>query len=113
VGYKNSAAAGQTPVPEEWYFVDAEWPSLGKFDMAANDRPDSQTGTTIVYPGNRTLSREEFRSLYITKFYFPAFRTQALHDAWYEARMTIAGRAPMVGAFREWMLSGTYDLLRG
>lgn len=112
VGYKNAAPHGLPPVPEEFYFVDSEYPGLGKFDMAANNKVDPTTGAAITYPGNRTMSREEFRANYPTRFYFPVFPTQAEHDAWYLERMEPATRLPILGALREWSLTGSYDVLR-
>ena len=112
VGYKNAAPPGQPTIPEEFYFVDSEWPALGKFDMAANNLVDPVTGAVTVYPGNHTMRREEFRANYPTRFYFPVFPTQAEHDAWYFSHMTSAGRLPIIGALREWSLTGSYDLLR-
>jgi hypothetical protein len=112
VGYKNGAQPDEAPIPEEFYFVDSEWPALGKFDLAANNVVDPATGAVTRYPGNRTMSREEFDRNYITRFYFPVFLSQAAHDAWYLARMVPSGRVPIVGALREWSLTGSYDVLR-
>lgn len=81
--------------------------------MAANNVAEPATGTVVAYPGNRTMGREEFRANYPTRFYFPVFPTQADHDAWYVARMTSTGRVPIIGALREWSLTGSYDMLRG
>jgi hypothetical protein len=112
VGYKNADSPGQAPFPEEFYFVDSEWPALGKFDLAANNVVDPATGAVTTYPGNRTMGREEFRANYITRFYFPVFPSQAAHDAWFLTRMTTTGRVPILGPLREWTLSGSYDVLR-
>jgi hypothetical protein len=113
VGYKNVALPGAPPLPEEFYFVDAQWPELGKLSLKANNRDGDGDGVIEVYPGNRTLNRDEFRTKYPLRIYFPVFPTQRAHDEWYTANMTAMPRLPVLGWLSARWLSGSYDLWHG
>jgi hypothetical protein len=105
--YTDSGGTGR----EEYYFVDSEWPELGKFDLAANDVV--MNGVRTALPGNRTISREEFSRMYEQKIYFPVFRTQAEHDAWYYKHIRVETGKPLLGSLRSSWITGSYDIWVG
>jgi len=113
VGYSDPYrdAAGQ--VREEWYFVDAQYPALGSIALSSNDLDVDGDGKPEVFPGNRTISRAEFRQIYPKKIYYPVFRTQADHDAWYRQNIQPAPSVPVIGWLTSSTLTGSYDIWVG
>jgi len=109
VGYSDPYidAAGQPR--EEYYVVDAQYPALGHFDLRANNADRDGDGIAEKYPGNRTFSREELRANYPTGIYFPVFRSQAEHAAWYVANIEPLPRLPLLGALGEALATGRHD----
>lgn len=98
---------------EEYYLIDAQWPALGNFDLAANDADRDGDGTAEMYPGNRTLSRTEFQRLWWSRNYCPIFRTQVAHDAWYARTLRRHVGVPLLGHLTQGLLFGSDDRLRG
>ena len=112
VGYSDPYCASTGQVHEEYYVVDAQWPLVGPFDFHSNDADRDGDGVAEVFPGNRTLSRAEFRELFCTGLYYPIFRTQAAHDSWYHTAIHPRQRIPLIGWLNQTMVSGSYDLCR-
>jgi hypothetical protein len=112
VGYSDPFRDATSILREEYYLVDAQWPDLGKFSLAANDVDRDGDGAPESYPGNRTLERAEFLRLYTTRNYSPIFRTREAHDAWYRATLRSVPRAPIVGWLADQVLFGSDDRLR-
>ncbi len=103
VGYSDAypdPAGGQR---EEYYFVDLQYPALGQFDLHYNNT------AAAAYPGNRTMTRDEFLRQYETRIYFPIFPSQAEHDAWYRAYIRPAPGIPVVNWLSGKLLTGSYD----
>jgi hypothetical protein len=107
VGYSDPYQDHTGVTREEYYFVDSMWPELYQFRMDANNIVAN--GKTIVYPGNRTMSRDEFWNWNRTRIYFPIFPTQAEHDAWYQAHMRQLTSIPVIGWLQNRLMTGTYD----
>jgi hypothetical protein len=107
VGYSDPYRDADGVLREEYYFVDSQWPEIGKFNL--NDNNVTVNGHTTYYPGNRTMSREEFLRQYETRIYFPVFRSQADHDAWYATYMRPVPSVPLIGRVRSAFFTGSYD----
>lgn len=86
VGYSTPHADRAGALHEDYYVVDAQWPSLGAFTLTANDQ--DVDGVTMPMPGNRTIARADFHGMYEQKIYFPVFRSQSAHDSWYFAAIS-------------------------
>ena len=112
VGYNNASADPEKPIPSEFYFVDSQWPEIGKFTLTSNNRDSDGDGQVDMFPGNRTLSRDEFNAAYPMRFYFPVFETQAEHDEWYHTYIQVEQRIPLLGDILAQLLTGSYDLWR-
>lgn len=112
VGYSLPFRDATGALHEEYYLVDAQWPELGRFDLAFNDVDRDGDGVPERYPGNRTLSRHEFLRLWSSRNYCPVFRTPAEHDAWYRATMRRAPGPPVAGWIGQSLLFGSDDRLR-
>lgn len=93
IGY----AAGADGTTAEYYVVDSEWP----------DEPGRQA------PGNRTIGRAEFAAQFTTGIYFPVFRNQAEHDAWYWVSMRVRRGPPLLSALAAAAFSGSRDIWIG
>ena len=106
VGYSDlyRDAAGNERV--EYYLIDSEWPHLGAFDIRANDVDRDGDGIVEEYPGNRTLTRQDFLRIYTTRCYAPVFRNPNAHQAWYHATF-----APHRPSLWERTVSGSNDRL--
>jgi hypothetical protein len=113
VGYSDPYRDAAGRLREEWYFVDSQFPALGQFALAANDMDVDGDGRPEVFPGNRTIAREEFRQIYPKKIYYPVFPTQADHDAWYRQHIRPAPSVPVLGWLTNSLLTGSYDLWVG
>ncbi|MFL5801178.1 MAG: hypothetical protein ACJ8CR_05490 [Roseiflexaceae bacterium] len=111
VGYSDPYRDRAGGLREEYYFVDSQWPDLGKFDLHYNDAVEG--ATTTPYPGNRTMARDDFMRQYETRIYFPVFRSQAEHDAWYQANIQPEGGFPLVSWLSGELITGTYDIWVG
>jgi hypothetical protein len=113
VGYSDPYTDATGQRREEYYVVDAQYPALGNLDLAANDADRNGDGVPEVFPGNRTFERAEFRQIYPTGIYFPVFRSQAEHDAWYVANMEPVPRLPVLGPLADRYVTGRIDRWRG
>ena len=113
VGYSDPFRGRDGQLREEYYFVDAQWPELGAFNLRSNDLDIDGDGTIEIFPGNRTLSRQEFAALYPMRTYFPVFPTQADHDAWYEQHIRTQSRIPLLSPLIGRLTIGVSDLWLG
>lgn len=109
VGYSDPYLDAWGQRHEEYYVVDAQYPALGKLDISSNDLDRDGDGVAEHYPGNRTFSRDEFRSIYTTGIYFPVFRSQDEHDAWYVANIEPLPRLPLLGSLAQNFATGRLD----
>jgi hypothetical protein len=107
VGYSDPYRDQAGGLREEYYFVDSQWPQLGNFNLRENDAVEG--AATTHYPGNRTMARDEFLRQYETRIYFPIFRSQAEHDAWYQAYIRPAPGIPVVNWLSGKLFTGSYD----
>jgi hypothetical protein len=107
VGYSKPSPDSSSGLREEYYFVDSQWPNLGGFDLHANDAIGN--GVVTPFPGNRTIARDDFLRQYQTRIYYPVFRSQADHDAWYQANIRPERGAPLIGWVSNTLLAGSYD----
>jgi hypothetical protein len=82
VGYSEPYRDAQGGRREEYYLIDAQWPSLGGFRLDANDADRDGDGVVEHYPGNRTLARGEFLRLWSSRNYCPIFPDAAAHRRW-------------------------------
>lgn len=111
VGYSEryQDAAGQAH--EEYYFVDAQYPpDRSTFGLHTNNVDRDGDGVAELFPGNRTIERDLFLRDYPTGIYFPVFKSQAEHDAWYTLHIRPATRVPLVGGLIARTLTGTIDV---
>lgn len=113
VGYSDPYRDKSGQQREEYYFVDAQWPQLGAFNLQSNDQDVDGNGTVEVFPGNRTIARQDFAALYPMRTYFPVFPTQAEHDAWYEQHIQAEGRIPLLSGLVGKLTVGVSDLWLG
>jgi hypothetical protein len=111
VGYSDPYADAHGQIHEEYYVVDSQWPVAGPFDLHSNDVDRDGDGVAESFPGNRTLSRDEFRRLFRTGLYCPVFPTPEAHDAWYRT-LRVLPRVPGIGWLNQTFVSGSYDLWR-
>ncbi len=111
VGYSEPHPDRNGALHEEYYVVDSQWPRQGGFALGANDR--DVDGVPTALPGNHTIDRATFRTIFQTGIYFPVFRSQAEHDAWYAACMRRLPGPPLFGRLRDALLTGSYDRWRG
>lgn len=109
VGYSERYVDAAGMAHEEYYFVDAQYPTdSGNFGPHTNDVDRDGDGVSEHFPGNRTLDRADFLNNYPTGIYFPVFPTQQSHDAWCAAH--IVSRQP---SLIERFATGTRDTWRG
>lgn len=113
VGYSEPYADACGARHEEYYLVDAQWPSLGAFDIATNDYDYDGDGRVEIFPGNRNLERAAFMQLWSSRNYCPVFRSQPEHDAWYHATICHDPGAPLIGWLGQAALFGSDDRFIG
>lgn len=114
VGYSDPFRDAQGREHEEYYFVDAQYPSDGStFGLHTNDIDRDGDGVPESYPGNRTIAREMFLNDYPTGIYFPVFPSQAEHDAWVSAHLEVQSGLPLLGSVSHSFFTGTSDIWRG
>lgn len=113
VGYSEPFHDGKGQAHEEYYIVDAQWPALGQFSLKSNNWDFNNDGAVEEFPGNRTLSRQEFNAAYPMRTYFPVFPTQSDHDAWYSRYIRVEGGVPLFGWLSGRLLSGSRDIWLG
>lgn len=113
VGYSEPFHDGKGQAREEYYIVDAQWPALGQFSLKSNNWDFNNDGVVEEFPGNRTLSRQEFNTAYPMRTYFPVFPTQSDHDAWYSRHIRVEGGVPLIGWLSKRLLSGSRDIWLG
>lgn len=111
VGYSDPHPDRNGALHEEYYFVDAQWPRLGEFSLAANDV--DVDGNPTPMPGNRTMARAEFLQWFQTGIYFPVFPSQAAHDRWYNGHMRRIKTAMLTGGIMSMLFTGTADVWNG
>jgi len=111
VGYSEPYPDRSGALQEEYYFVDSQWRELGAFDLHTNDV--NEDGVVTPFPGNRTMSRAEFKQWYQTGIYYPVFRSQAEHDSWYRANIQPEKGIPLVSWVNRTLIAGTYDIWHG
>jgi len=111
VGYSDPYRDRSGQLREEYYFVDSQWPSLGAFTLKSNDVDGD--GVVEIFPGNRTISRQELAALYPMRTYFPVFPTQAEHDAWYQQEIRVEAPIPLISSLVGRLVTGAYDNWRG
>jgi len=61
VGYSDPFRDQAGRTHEEYYLVDSQWPALGSISLTSNNVDVDGDGRAEVFPGNRTLSRQELR----------------------------------------------------
>lgn len=114
VGYSDRFKDHDGRDHEEYYFVDAQYPASGiGFGLATNDVDNDGDGVVEHYPGNRTIARDVFLRNYPTGIYFPVFPSQAEHDRWYAAHMSLGSQIPVLSAITNRFLTGSPDMWRG
>lgn len=111
VGYSKPHPDRSGALHESYYFVDSQWLRVGEFNLHANDCDED--GNPLRLPGNHTLPRETFVRLFETGIYFPVFRTQPEHAAWYRAHIRPRRGLPVLGPLSAALLTGSYDEWRG
>ncbi|MEY3990296.1 MAG: hypothetical protein RI985_1377 [Chloroflexota bacterium] len=85
VGYSDPYVDSKGVLREEYYLVDSEWPRLGEFTTEYNNIDRDGDGIAEDYPGNRTISRNQFMRVFTTRCYTPIFRNLLNHQQWYHA----------------------------
>ncbi len=111
VGYSESYVDASGLTREEYYVVDAQYPSDGgAFGLHTNDVDRDGDGVAEPYPGNRTIPRDLLLRDYPTGIYFPIFPTQAEHDAWYRQHLRPEPTVPILGGLIAGALTGTMDI---
>jgi hypothetical protein len=113
VGYSDPYRDHTGQVREEYYFVDSQYPELGRISLATNNADVNGDGLAEVFPGNRTISRKDLNAQYPKKIYYPVFPTQADHDAWYRQYIRRAPSVPLLGWVTGELLTGSFDLWVG
>jgi hypothetical protein len=113
VGYSDPFPDRSGQLREEYYFVDAQWPSLGAFNLQSNDVDIDSDGVIETFPGNRTVSRQELATIYPMRTYFPVFSTQAEHDAWYRQNIQVDTPIPLFSTLIGRLVTGVSDLWLG
>ncbi|GAC1534981.1 MAG: hypothetical protein NVS4B8_25910 [Herpetosiphon sp.] len=110
VGYSDPYTDAQGGRHEEYYFVDAQYPpSLSEFGLQTNNVDRDGDGQPEQYPGNRSIERAEFLADFPTGIYFPVFRSQPEHDAWFAAHIKVIDHLPLLGTITDRLFSGTHD----
>jgi hypothetical protein len=112
VGYSEryTDAAGRSH--QEYYLADAQYPAdWSTFGLHTNDADRDGDGKPEPFPGNRTLERDQLLADYPTGIYFPIFRTQAEHDAWYRTHIRRAQQS-LVGRLVAALITGSPDVWR-
>ncbi len=113
VGYSDRYMDPSGRVHEEYYFVDAQYPSSGEgFGLHTNNLDRDGDGKPERYPGNRTIARDAFLDDFPTGIYFPVFPSQQEHDAWAATHLCSAPRLPLLGAISSHFITGSEDLWR-
>jgi len=107
VGYSDIYTDAQGVQREEYYFIDSEWPKLGEFYVDYNNIDRNGDGIPEDYPGNRTISRNQFMRMFTTRCYTPIFPSQSAHDQWYST--TFVAQQPTAW---EQLVTGTNDRLK-
>jgi hypothetical protein len=113
IGYSEPFRDSSGQLREEYYLVDAQWPQLGQLSLSSNDRDVDGDGVVEVFPGNRTLTRQELSDNYPMRTYFPVFPTQAEHDAWYRENMRAQGNIPLLSKLTGQLVTGSSDIWIG
>jgi hypothetical protein len=111
VGYSDPHPDRNGTLHEDYYFVDAQWPRLGAFTLAANDT--DVDGNPTPMPGNRTMASAELLQWFQTGIYFPVFPSQEAHDRWYNSHMRPFKTAMLTGSIVSTLLTGTTDVWNG
>lgn len=109
VGYSEPFTDATGNHHEQYYVIDAQYTVNGAFSLDTNNIDLDGDGVVESYPGNRSYERVEFWSKYPTGIYFPAFPSQDLHDAWYRQHIRPQFSLPVLGWFRNTLLTGSYD----
>ena len=113
VGYSEPFHDQSGQLREEYYIVDAQWPALGQFSLASNNRDFNGDSVVEEFPGNRTLTRAELSIAYPMRTYFPVFATQADHDAWYSRHIGVDSGFPLFGGLAGQFVTGSRDIWLG
>lgn len=113
VGYSDLYRDHTGKVREEYYFIDSQYPELGKISLNTNNVDVNGDRVPEAFPGNRTLTRKELAEQYPKKIYYPVFPTQADHDAWYRQNIQPATGVPGIGWLTGELLTGSFDLWVG
>lgn len=107
VGYSDPYTDANGIHREEYYIIDSEWPRLGEFSVDYNNVDRDGDGIAEDYPGNRTMSRNQFMRIFTTRCYTPIFTSQSGHDQWYSATFK-----PHKPSLWEQLITGSNDRLR-
>lgn len=111
VGYSEPYTDATGQQREEYYFVDAQYPTdRTTFGLHTNDIDRDGDGVPEAYPGNRTIARDLFLRDYPTGIYFPIFPTPAAHEAWYRQHLRPLTAVPVLGGLIAGTLTGTMDI---
>lgn len=113
VGYSDPFHDRSGQLREEYYFVDAEWPALGAFTLQSNDIDIDGDGVIEVFPGNRTVARQDLAGIYPMRTYFPVFPSQAAHDTWYQQHIRTYARIPLLSPLIGRLTIGVRDMWLG
>jgi Peptidase_C39 like family len=113
VGYSDPFRDRSGQLREEYYFVDAQWRELGAFNLQSNDVDVDGDGVIEIFPGNRTVPRQELAVIYPMRTYFPVFPTQAEHDAWYQQNIRVDAPVPLFSSLIGRLVSGASDIWLG
>ena len=115
VGYSDPYRDHTGQLNEEYYLVDSQYPpeKLNFMSLELNDRDVDGDGVNEIFPGNRTLTRQQLRDQYLMKLYFPVFPTQAAHDDWYRANIRPSGGVPLLSSLTGSLLTGSFDVWVG
>jgi hypothetical protein len=113
VGYSDPFRDSSGQLREEYYLADAQWPQLGSISLSSNDRDADGDGVVELFPGNRTLTRQELNDNYPMRTYFPVFPTQSDHDTWYRQNMRVEGGIPLLSKLTGRLVTGSYDIWIG
>jgi len=111
VGYSDSYTDAWGRTKEEYYFVDSAYRPDGFWSIQSNNVDRNGDGMAETYPGNRTITRQEFIQRFPTGIYFPVFPTQADHDTWYRKALYSKKSFPILGWIRNQFITGTNDQL--
>lgn len=107
VGYSDPYIDASGTRREEYYLIDSEWPRLGEFRVDYNDVDRNGDGEIEDYPGNRTISRNQFMRIFSTRCYTPIFPSPIAHTRWYA--QTFIPHRPSLW---ERLITGSNDKLR-